>query len=759
MTLFRSASHWGAFNVRVEDGRVEDITPFAHDPSPNELIKSWKEMVYAPTRVARPAVRKGFLDGDGGQERGRDTYVEIEWDRALDLVSGQLRQTIDRHGNSAIFGGSYGWSSAGRLHHARTLLHRFLNGIGGFTGQVTNYSYGAAMGFLPTIIGSHESVSSNSTELRTVAEEGDILIALGGMPSKNWEVLSGGFGIHGFRGQMEALAQSRVKVVNVSPYRGDCDPVLEAEWVAIRPNTDTALLLACIRQLIADGTADRAFLERCTSGFERLEAYLSGETDGVVKDAAWAAAITGLDAGFIRDFARGLAGKRVMIAAAWSLQRARNGEMVYWAAIALAAALGQIGLPGGGFAFGYGSMNGAGGPRYGTPLAGPGIGTNPVGVFIPVARVTDLLLNPGKTIRFSGNDITYPEIRLIYWAGGNVFHHHQDLKQLQRAFRGVDAVIVHEQFWTATARHADIVLPATTAIERNDIGGSSRDPFIVAMEKAIEPVGEARNDFDIFAELSRRMLGTDEGFADGRDEMGWLEHMWQRTASTLRGRGLDAPDFAEFWRAGSYRLPTPEKRFVYMDRFREDPEKSPLATRSGKVELFSEAIAEQGLEDQPGHACWLDPEEWAGGAVAADYPLHMLTPQPRQKLHSQFEGSSLTRAAKKRGREQVRIHPDDAAARGIADGEAVRLFNDRGACLAVASLTGDLRRGVVLLPTGATYDPDENGDDRNSNPNVLTRDVGTSELGQGCAAQSCMIEIERFDGPLPPLTTGAPPLG
>lgn len=759
MTLFRSASHWGAFNVRVEDGRIEDITPFAHDPSPNALIASWKEMVYAPTRVARPAVRKGWLDGDGGEGRGRDTYVEVDWDRALDLVAANLRRTIDRHGNSAIFGGSYGWASAGRLHHARTLLHRFLNGIGGFTGQVTNYSYGAAMGFLPTVIGSHDAVSSNSTELRTVAEEGDVLIALGGIPAKNWEVLSGGFGIHGFRGQMEALARSRVRVFNVSPYRGDCAPELGAEWVAIRANTDAALLLACIRQLIADGTHDQAFLDRYTHGFDRLAAYLGGEGDGVVKDAAWAAGITGLDEGFIRDFARGLVGRRVMVSAAWSLQRARNGEMVYWAAIALAAALGQVGLPGGGFAFGYGSMNGAGGPRYATPLSGPGIGSNPVGVFIPVARVTDLILNPGKTIRFSGHDITYPGIRLIYWAGGNVFHHHQDLRQLQRAFRSVDCVVVHEQFWTATARHADIVLPATTAVERNDIGGSSRDPFIVAMEKAIEPVGEARNDFDIFADLSRRLLGGDEAFTEGRDEMGWLAHMWQRTATTLRGRGLDAPDFDEFWREGSYRLPTPDRRYVYMERFRQDPEASPLATRSGRIELFSQAIAEQELEGQPGHACWLDPEEWAGAAVARTYPLHMLTPQPSRKLHSQFEGSSLTRSAKRQGRECLRINPQDAAARGIADGDAVRLFNERGACIGVASLTDGLRQGVVLLPTGATYDPDEDGNDRNSNPNVLTRDIGTSELGQGCAAQSCMIEIERLDGPLPPLTTDEPPLG
>ncbi len=166
-----------------------------------------------------------------------------------------------------------------------------------------------------------------------------------------------------------------------------------------------------------------------------------------------------------------LPGKRVLVAANWSLQRARHGEQPYWAIIALAAILGQIGLPGGGFAFGYGSSNGMGNPRPDTPLYGLPIGINPVDIAIPVARVADLLLNPGETVRFDGRPITYPDIRLVYWAGGNPFHHHQDLNRLRQAFRRPATVIVNECYWTATARHADIVLPATTALERNDIGG------------------------------------------------------------------------------------------------------------------------------------------------------------------------------------------------------------------------------------------------------------------------------------------------
>jgi biotin/methionine sulfoxide reductase len=128
--------------MEVVDGRLKSVTPFEHDPAPTPLISAWPEMVTSPLRVASPVVRRGWRAGDGGAARGEDSYVEIEWDEALDLVAGELARVRRDHGNAAIFGGSYGWSSAGRLHHARTLTHRFLNCIGGFTGQVTNYSYG-----------------------------------------------------------------------------------------------------------------------------------------------------------------------------------------------------------------------------------------------------------------------------------------------------------------------------------------------------------------------------------------------------------------------------------------------------------------------------------------------------------------------------------------------------------------------------------------------------------------------------------------
>ena len=200
-----------------------------------------------------------------------------------------------------------------------------------------------------------------------------------------------------------------------------------------------------------------------------------GDDDGQPKDADWAARITGIDAETIRELARRMAATRTMITTTWSLQRADHGEQPIWMTVVLAAMLGQIGLPGGGFGFGYGSMNrhGRSRARRCAALNRPS-GANPIDSYIPVARISDLLLHPGETIDFNGKRVTYPDIQLVYWCGGNPFHHHQDINRLVQAWQRPETVIVHEICWTATARHADIVLPATTTLERNDIASSSR---------------------------------------------------------------------------------------------------------------------------------------------------------------------------------------------------------------------------------------------------------------------------------------------
>ena len=355
------------------------------------------------------------------------------------------------------------------------------------------------------MLGSAQAVTGPLTSWSSIARHARLLVLFGGANPKNMQVAKGGCGEHAVGGWMRALAQAGVEVVNISPIRDDGPEPVKATWIPIRPNTDTAMMLALVHTLVSERLHDAAFLARYCVGFEQARRYVMGETDGAPKNAKSASRITGIDADAIRALARRMAENRTMLSASWSLQRADHGEQPYWALILLACALGQVGLPGGGFGFGYGSAAGiAEAPLAFAPPAMEVV-ANPLNRAIPAARIADCLLSPGASYDYNGKRGTYPDIRLVYWVGGNPFHHHQDINRLRRAWQRPQTIVVHEPWWTATARHADIVLPATTTLERNDIGAAHRDRYVIAMQQAIAPVGEARSDFAIFSELARRL--------------------------------------------------------------------------------------------------------------------------------------------------------------------------------------------------------------------------------------------------------------
>ena len=757
------SSHWGAFSVLVRDHGVE-IVPHPCDADPSALLGNIPAAVSHKARVARPMVRRGWLERGPGPDRrrGRDEFVAVSWPQALDHVAAELRRVYATHGPSAVFGGSYGWASAGRFHDAQHQLHRFLNLAGGYVRSVNSYSSGAATVILPHIIGPQAVVAGNNVSWAELVDESALVLAFGGMALKNNDVGGGGTSEHIARDRLVAAHARGVEFHLIGPLRDDLPAALEAVWHPIRPGTDVALMLALAHTLVGEGLHDRAFLERFCVGWEAFEAYLLGRTDTQPKDAVWAAAICGIPADEILALAHRCVGRRTLVTCSMSLQRAEHGEAPVWMGVVLAAMLGQIGLPGGGFAFALGATSNTGKPPVAVPLPTMPTGRNSIADFIPVARIADLLLHPGEAFDYDGQHLTYPDIRLVYWAGGNPFHHHQDLNRLRRAFARPDTVIVHEQAWTASARHADIVLPATITLEREDIGASAGDPLLVAMHRAVAPYQEARDDHAIFAGLAER-LGVGEAFTEGRSARQWLEHLYEPTRLALAARGINAPEFDQFWEDGELVLPTLPWDGGIVRAFRRNPEADPLPTPSGRIEITSATIAAFGYPDCPGHPAWLPPVEGAGSPAALRFPLQLVANQPATRLHSQLDFGATSLASKIDGREPVRIHPQDAAARGIADGDIVRLYNDRGACLAGAVLSEALRPGVVQLATGAWYDPEDPAAENplcvHGNPNVLTLDAGTSRLAQGCTGQLSQVEIERFAGSLPPIKAFDPPPG
>lgn len=741
-------SHWGAYTLLVEDGRIIGAEPFEHDPSPSPIIGSVSEWAKTEMRVLRPMVRKGWLDNPGasdGRERGRDKFVSVGWDEVLDLIAGEIDRVRRDFGNESIFAGSYGWTSCGRFHHASTLLKRMLNLVGGFTGHVDTYSAAAGPAIMRHVVGSDNVCYGFGSTLDTVAAHSDTLLVFGGMSPRTAQNEAGGVGPHLLETSLRAMVDRNVRIVHISPLRDDIPDWVGAEWWPIRPNTDAALMLGLAGEIVLAGRHDTDFLERCCSGSDRLIAYLDGTADGIRKDAGWAAAITGLDAAAIAALAVRLVETRSMLAVSWSLQRAQHGEQPYWAALSLAAIAGQIGLPGGGVGYAYGSVAGIGSPI--------GIGKSPsvpqlrrvIDSFIPVSRIADMLLNPGGTYTFEGKTRVYPDARLVYWAGGNPYHHHQDLNRLEEAWSRPETIIVQDPMWTATAQRADIVLPVSTSLERNDIAGNKRTNYVFAMHKAIEPLGEARSDFEIFDAIAAK-LGVAEGFNEGRDEMGWIRHMYEESrTNAIEKLNFEMDDFETFWQRGYALVPTMDNH-TYLADYRAAPEDHALPTESGRIVLGSETLAALDYADCPPHAAWIPPGEWLGSRQDDD-ELHLISNQPAGRLHSQLERGPASMAGKVGGREMARLHPDEAASRNIADGTTIRLWNERGAVLSVARLDSAVSRGVVVLPTGAWFTPANNsGLEIAGNPNVLTKDIPSSSFGQGCAAHTCLVRVEPYAG-------------
>ena len=759
-----SSSHWGSFRARVEGGRFVEAVPFAKDAYPSPMIQAMVDRVYAADRVKYPMVREGYLKhGIHGDRtaRGREPFVRVSWETALDLVAKELSRVRTAYGPKAIFGGSNGWRSAGKLHDASTLLHRFLGQSGGFVGEDGGYSWAAAKAILPYIVGSSQPDTGPLTSWSSIVENTKLLVVFGSTPLKNAQILRGGGDNHETVEWIKKLKEAGTEVVSINPVSEEMDDYLKPERISPRPNTDTALMLGLAYTLHQEGLTDKAFIAKYTYGFDKFEEYLLGKTDGQPKDAKWASAITQVDEDTITALARKMAAKRTMIMAGPAMQRAAHGEQVFWTLITLASMLGQIGLPGGGFGFGYGYYSNYGTADSAVGVPGISAGKNPADITIPTARIADALLNPGKTINFKGRKITYPDIRLVFWSGGNPFTHQQDTNKLVRAWQRPETVIVNEIFWTPTAKFADIVLPAVTELERNDIARAQcPDRFILAMQRAIDPLFESRSDYDIFTALAEK-LGFKDKFTGGRNEMEWVRHIYDTSAKISAAQGFKMPDFEAFWAKGYVEFPEGKADHVMFAGFRKDPENNPLGTASGKIEIYSQKIASYKYADCPPHPTWLEPNEWLGSKKAAKFPLHLDSPHPRFRLHSQLDNTGIRGWYEVGEREPVWINPQDAKARGIANGDVVRVFNGRGQVLAGATVTDRVRPGVVRMEEGGWYDPAEPGRpgslDKHGNVNVLTLDEPASQLSQGTIAKTALVQLEKYKGVLPPVTAFTPP--
>ncbi len=766
-----TAAHWGAFEAIVKDGKMVDVKAISDDPFPNQLITMAPYQVHAENRIKYPMVRKGWLEGGPANSqpelRGRDEWVRVSWDKALTLVSDQIARLQKEHGPQSIYAGSYGWKSVGMLHNSRTLLQRMMNLSGGFLGYAGDYSTGAAQVIMSHVVGSME-VYEQQTAWPNVIENSQLVILWGCNPmitlKNSWNVPD-----HVGQTGFEALKKKGTRIISIDPVHNDSAKFVNAQWIAPRPYTDTAMLIGIAHTLLTEKLHNPDFLKTYTVGFDKFEAYLMGQDDGIVKDANWAAEVSGVDADVLRQLARDMAKNRTMIMGGWGIQRQHHGEQQHWMLVTVAAMLGQIGLPGGGFGFSYHYSSGGSPTAKGGILAGISAGNSPKNTPtpIPVARIAECLMNPGKTINFNGAQVTYPDVKMVYVAGGNTFHQHQDTNSLVKAFQKPETIVVNEPYWTATAKHADIVFPTTTSYERNDLemGGDYSQLYVFPMHQCVPPQFESRSDFDIFAGLSEK-LGVQDAFTEGKDETQWLKSMYDDMKTQARAARVALPPFDMFWESNNYvRFPVPEenKQWIRFADYRENPLLNPLGTPSGKIEIYSDAIEKMGYEDCKGIPTWMPPHEWYKGPEAAKYPLSLNTAHPINRLHSQLDNTPLRKKYAVADREAILIHPIDAKARSISNGDLVRAFNDRGQILVGAVVTEDVRQGVIRISEGAWFDPADPATPgslcKNGNVNCLTFDIGSSSLAQGNCGQMAQVEIEKYQGPALTNTAHAVPTG
>jgi len=775
-----SGSHWGAFRAHVYAGKVQEIKPLEADTNPSEMINGIKGIIYNPSRVRYPMVRLDWLKKHkySAETRGDNRFIRVTWDEALDLFYRELERVQKDYGPWALHAGQTGWRQTGQFHSCTSHMQRAVGMHGNFITKVGDYSTGAGQTILPYVLGSTE-VYAQGTSWSEILKNSDNIVLWANDPVKNLQV---GWNCETHQSfpyleqLKEKVAKGEINVISVDPVKNKTQRFLQNDHMYINPMTDVAFMLAIAHVLYNEDLYDKKFIETYCLGFADFIKYVQGESkDKVEKTPEWAAEICGVSADKIREFARMLVNGRTQILMGWCIQRQEHGEQPYWAAAVVAAMVGQIGLPGGGISYGH-HYSGIGVPS--TGFAAPGgfprnldQGMKPkwdnndfngYSKTIPVARWVDCLLEPGKEIRYNGSKVKLPGYKMMVISGNNPWNHHQDRNRMKKAFKQLHTVVTIEFAWTASCRFSDIVLPACTQFERNDIDvyGSYSGKGLLAMHRLVDPLFQSKTDFEIFTELTRR-FGRHKEYTRGMDEMQWVRSLYDGCRDANKGK-FDMPEFDEFWEKSVLDFGEGQPWVRHAD-FRKDPEINALGTPSGFIEITSRKIGRYGYEHCQEHPMWFEKTERSHGGPGSDkYPFWLQSCHPDKRLHSQMCESEEFRATYTvAGREPIYINPIDAKEKGIKDGDLVRVYNDRGQLLAGAVLTDSYPRGVIRIEEGAWYGPlneKEGAICTYGDPNTLTMDIGTSELAQATSANTCIVEFEKFTGKVPPVTAFGGPL-
>ncbi|MCU0952218.1 MAG: molybdopterin-dependent oxidoreductase [Burkholderiaceae bacterium] len=730
--------------VRIEP--QSDVPDGCEQPQARACLRgrAFRQRLYSEERLKYPMKRVG--------KRGEGKFERISWDEALDAVAAALKKTIATYGNEAIY---YQYGSGNyALVSSRNAAMRLLTQLGGYLSFYGDYSAGQQGTAWPYLYGEGIYGADSGSQFAQIASA-KLYLSFG-----NNNAVTRGSGI----GQTWELACARqagkARMVLIDPIYTDSMLGKEDQWVAIRPGTDAALCEGIAHVLITENLVDQAFLDRYCVGYDDktlpasapkngdYKSYILGKgADGVAKTPAWASKITGVPRESIVKLAREIGTtKPVFISQGWGSQRQANGEQTTRAIAMLTLLTGNLGLPGT-------STGGREGDASLGEVALPRP-ANPVKAQISHFLWTDAIeRGPQMTAKRDGvrgvDQLKVPIKFMWVQQSNTLINQHADTNKTHRILQDdskCEFIVVIDNQMTPSARYADILLPDVMPTETADIAADAyatgRLTFMVAMQQAVKPRFEERPAYEICRGIAQR-FGIEDKFTEGRTQFQWVEWCYEQT----RKKHPSLPTFEAFWRQGLVRVELPNNHGIALKAFREDPEKNRLKTPSGKVEIYSERLAKIAAEWElpPGDvitplpqyvATW---ESHQDRATATKYPLQAFGYHGHGRTHSTYHNVPWLRELHP---DQLLINPVDAAPRGLADGDRVMVFNDRGRIQLPLRVTPRIMPGVVALPQGAWYRPNGNGTDEGANINTLTSHR-PSPLAKSNPQHTNLVEVRK----------------
>ncbi len=718
--------------IETDDRPGDDIS----DPQLRACIRgrSYRKRQYNPDRLKYPLRRTG--------KRGEGKFEKISWDDAYEIMFRQISRVKEQYGNSAIYV-PYGTGSYSNTN-GRWTAARLMNLIGGSLGFYNSYSWACTNIATPYIYGTLASGNQRQDWMNS-----KYIILWGWNPAEMKDGTNSDYFIRKAR-------ENGAHTVCIDPRMSMSAVALADEWIPIRPGTDVAMMSAMAWIIITENLTDNDFIKRCCSGFdssqmphgcenaESYKEYILGTHDGIAKTPLWAESITSVPAETISRIAREYATQKpAVLYQGYGMQRRAYGEQVVRAGATLASITGNVGIPGG---WASGLANQAGGEPFWNVFP---TGNNPVKTKIPVYLWTEAVIRGkemGQGEGVQGADKLDNNIKLIWAVASNILiNQHGNINRTAEILKDeslVEFIAVQDNFLTSSAKFADLVLPACTQFETWGVeDGWKYGEEVILTPQIVEPPFETKSDYRIAAELAKKFDVWEKFTEGGRDEKGWVE--WIINTVYRKTRFPDMPVFSELNASnkGVYSLAVTTPIVAFSD-FRKNPEKFPLNTPTGKIEIFSKALADMKVGDIPAVPKYIREWESPFGIESKKFPLQAMGHHYMPRVHSTHHNNEWSMEAFP---QRVFMSFEDAFSRNIKNGDYVKIYNDRGSMIIRCRLTRKIMPGVVDIPQGAWYNPDNKGIDRGGNINILTTDKWTA-LAKGNAQHTIMVEIEKYHG-------------